>query len=231
MEPAVAVRWAHAGADPRSRARDLLRSVAAEVCAARPADVVIGRAATGRPELSGAATGLCASVSHTRGVVAVAISRPYAELSGVGVDVEAIRPLDAVTLAERWFTPGEASWVRALPSALRTVGLLHLWTRKESAGKAVGRGLAGGGLRRPVGSPPPGTFPRTSRRLTPLPGAGELAGTVLPGPPGYVLSCAARGPDARTATADVTRAGQTRSAPDPHRQRALRRKGENDANC
>ncbi|WP_406475428.1 4'-phosphopantetheinyl transferase family protein [Streptomyces sp. NBC_01615] len=217
--------------DPRTQARELLKSVAAKVSAVRPADVVIGRAASGRPELSGAATGLCASVSHTRGVVAVAITRPHSELSGVGVDVEAIRPLDAVTLAERWFTPGEACWVLALPSALRPVGLLHLWTRKESAGKAAGRGLAGGGLRRPVGSPPPGTFPGTSRQLTPLPGDRELAGTVLPGPPGYVLSCAARGPDAKTATADVTGDRQARSACDLHNQRDPRRKGENDANC
>ncbi|MGX5185486.1 4'-phosphopantetheinyl transferase family protein [Streptomyces avermitilis] len=159
MECAVAVRWAYAGVDPRTHAGELLRSVTAEVPAVRPTDVVIGRTASGRPEPSGAATGLCASVSHTRGVVAVAVTRAHSELAGITADVEAVRPLDAVTLAERWFTPGEASWVLALPSALRPVGLLHRWTRKESAGQAVGRGPAGGGLRRPVGSPPPGTFP------------------------------------------------------------------------
>ncbi|WP_208899760.1 4'-phosphopantetheinyl transferase family protein [Streptomyces incarnatus] len=230
MEAAVAVRWAYAEADPRTRARELLRSVAAEVCAARPADVVLGRAASGRPELSGAAAGLCASVSHTRGVVAVAVTRPHTELSGIGVDVEAVRPLDAAGLATRWFTPGEASWVLSLPPALRPVGLLHLWTRKESAGKAAGRGLAGGGLRRPVGSPPPGTFPRTSRRLTRLPGDTDLAGTVLPGPPGYVLSCAGRGPAAGTATAEVTQDRQPRSARGPTSQRDPRRKGEHHAN-
>jgi hypothetical protein len=231
VEAAIAVHWAYAGAVPRSQAQELLRSAAAEACAVRPVEVLIGRAATGRPELSGAAAGLRASVSHTRGVVAVAVTGPYAELSGIGVDVEAIRPLDAVTLAERWFTPDEASWLLALPSALRPVGLLDLWTRKESAGKAVGLGLAGGGLRRPVGSPPPGTLPGTARQLTPLPGDRELASTVLPGPPGYVLACAVRGPAAVTAAINVT---GDRSAPlfrDPHHPCDPRRESEHDANC
>ncbi|WP_328535165.1 4'-phosphopantetheinyl transferase family protein [Streptomyces sp. NBC_00344] len=230
MKSAVAVRWAYAGTDPRSQARNLLRTTAAKACAARPADVRIGRAVSGRPELLGAAAGLCASVSHTRGVVAVAVTEPHAELLGIGVDVEAIRPLDAVTLAERWFTCGEASWLLALPSALRHVGLLDLWTRKESAGKAVGLGLAGGGLRRPVGSPPPGTAPGASRQLTPLPGNRDLAGAVLPGPPGYVLACAVHGPAAVTTTAHVTKDRPAPPVGDPHHPCDPRKESEHDAN-
>ncbi|MBD0745905.1 4'-phosphopantetheinyl transferase superfamily protein [Streptomyces sp. CBMA152] len=216
MNAAVTVHWAYAETDPRSQARALLRSAAAAAAAVRPVDVVIGRAASGRPELGGAATGWRAGVSHTRGVVAVALAGPRSRLSGIGVDVEEVRPLDAVTLAERWFTPDEASWVLALPPSLRPVGLLDLWTRKESAGKAVGLGLTRGGLRRPVGSPPPGTLPSTSRQLAPLPGDPELSATVLPGPPGYVLSCAVWGPDAVTVTADV--AGDQRSIRDSRRE-------------
>ncbi|MBT2510562.1 4'-phosphopantetheinyl transferase superfamily protein [Streptomyces sp. ISL-98] len=205
MDAAVTVRWSYAeGSAPRDHARALLRSTAAEVAGVFPADVRIGRAASGAPELSGAAEGLLASVSHTRGLVAVAVSRPRDGVSGVGVDVEAVRPLDADTLAERWFTPDEAAWVRALPPALRPVGLLDLWTRKESVGKALGLGLAGGGLRRPVGAPPPGTPPASARPLSALPGAPELSGAVLPGPAGYVLACALRGAGTPPPTVHVT---------------------------
>ncbi|MFE7274722.1 4'-phosphopantetheinyl transferase family protein [Streptomyces sp. NPDC057623] len=189
----VAVWWRYADHDRRGQARELLRSAAAEAVGAHPAEVRVGRAASGAPELSGAASGLLVGVSHTRGLVTVAVAGPGTGALGVGVDVEAVRPLDALALAGRWFTADEAAWVRALPPALRSAGLLDLWTRKEAAGKSLGTGLRGGGLRRPVGVPPPGTPPASPRPLTPLPGTDRLAGSVLPGPRGYVLACAVNG--------------------------------------
>ncbi|MEU6774699.1 4'-phosphopantetheinyl transferase superfamily protein [Streptomyces sp. NPDC046759] len=189
----VAVWWQFAGSDPRAQARALLRTTAAEAVGAPPADVRMGRAASGAPELSGAASGLRAGVSHTRGLVAVALAGPGARLLGVGVDAEAVRPLDAIALAERWFTADEAAWVRALPPGLRSTGLLDLWTRKEAAGKALGTGLRAGGLCRAIGVPPPGAPPGSSRPLAPLPGAPRLTGALLPAPTGYVLACAVSG--------------------------------------
>lgn len=199
----VAVWWQYSGHDPRAQARDLLRTAAADAVGARAADVRVGRAASGAPELSGAAAGLLVGVSHTRGLVAVAVAGPGTRALGVGVDAEAVRPLDAIALADRWFTADEAAWVRALPPRLRSTGLLDLWTRKEAAGKALGLGLRAGGLRRPVGVPPPGAPPASPRPLTPLPGAARLTGNVLPGPPGYVLACAVSGADTPPPTVQV----------------------------
>jgi 4'-phosphopantetheinyl transferase len=189
----VVVWWQYAGSDPRAQARELLRAAAADAVGADPADVRVGRAASGAPKLSGAARGLLVGLSHTRGLVTVAVAGPRTRALGVGVDAEAIRPLDAIALAERWFTADEAAWVRALPPTLRSTGLLDLWTRKEAVGKAFGTGLRAGGLRRRVGVPPPGAPPASPRPLTPLPGAHRLMGTVLSGPRGYVLACAIRG--------------------------------------
>jgi 4'-phosphopantetheinyl transferase len=195
VDRGVVVWWQYAEGGARARAGALLRVAAAEFAGVRPSRVRIGRAASGAPVPAGAAEGLLASVSHTRGLVAVAVCAPHAVsgVSGVGVDAEAVRPLDAVALAGRWFAPDEAAWVRSLPRPLRNRALLHLWTRKESAGKALGVGLAGGGMRRPVGHPPPGVRPAPSGRLVPLPGSRELLGAVLPGPSGHVLACAVRG--------------------------------------
>jgi phosphopantetheinyl transferase len=193
MGAAVVIWWARAGTDRHTRARSLLRTAAADAAGARPADVCVGRARSGAPRLSGAAEGVFASVSHTRGLVVVAVAGPRTPTCGVGVDAEFIRPLEAVALAERWFTADEAAWVRALPPGLRPTGLLDLWTRKEAAGKALGLGLAGGGLRRAVGAPPPGSLPGPSGQLNRLPHDPELSGAVLPAPPGYVLACAVRG--------------------------------------
>ncbi|MDF2269763.1 4'-phosphopantetheinyl transferase superfamily protein [Streptomyces coacervatus] len=215
----VAVRWQYADRDPRTHARELLRTAAAEAVGAHPAEVRIGRSASGAPQVSGAASGLLVGVSHTRGLVAVVVAGPGNRALGVGVDVEAVRPLDAIALAERWFTTVEAAWVRALPPGLRATGLLDLWTRKEAAGKALGLGLRAGGLRRPVGLPPPGTPPGSPRSLTPLPGDRLLAGGVLPGPHGYVLACAVSGAGTPPALVLVTPPGTQLPSPRPEHRR------------
>ncbi len=210
----VTVWWQYAGRDPRAQARELLRAAAADAVGAEPDDIRVGRAASGAPEVAGAGAGLLVGVSHTRGLVAVAVAGPRTRALGVGVDAEAVRPLDAVALAERWFTADEAAWVRALPPGLRATGLLDLWTRKEAAGKALGLGLRAGGLRRPVGAPPPGASPASPRPLTPLPGtAHELVGTVLPGPHGYVLACAVSGAGTPLPTVRVAGPGPVRPSP------------------
>lgn len=86
----------------------------------------------GRPRLPG--TGLEASVSHSGGLVLVAVSTGPA----VGVDVEevALRPgLDPVALAARTCTPDERRHVVDVRS------FVTCWTRKEAVLKATGEGL------------------------------------------------------------------------------------------
>jgi 4'-phosphopantetheinyl transferase len=93
---------------------------------------------------------LHASVSHTRGLVAVAVSR----LGPVGVDVEAVRPLPALELSRRWFATEDTDWLRGRPEERLGIGFLSLWTGKEAVAKLYGTGLRGGRLLRLRTAPP-----------------------------------------------------------------------------
>lgn len=82
----------------------------------------------GRPRIQGCA--LEVSVTHSGDYVAVAVST-----SPVGVDIEAIRPVDYLALVGEVCSPEERAMVAT------EVDFFHYWTRKESLLKAVGVGL------------------------------------------------------------------------------------------
>jgi phosphopantetheinyl transferase len=93
----------------------------------------------GRAEVEGAGDATV-SLSHTDGLVAVAVARG----GRVGVDVERIRARrDVVATAGRCFHPDEAAWLARAPAAQRLREFFRLWCKKESLGKASGRGLFG----------------------------------------------------------------------------------------
>ena len=97
--------------------------------------------AHGKPtaRIGGAPAGVHFNLSHTRGLVAVAVA-PFEH----GLDVE---PLDrAVNLgvAGHYFCPEEIAWLDSLPEAGRPEGFLRLWTLKEAFIKATGLGLSQG---------------------------------------------------------------------------------------
>jgi 4'-phosphopantetheinyl transferase len=98
---------------------------------------------SGRPVVDG----LAVSLSHARGLVAVAASRR----GPVGVDLESRREFEIDGMARRWFDPTELTWLYQQSDQVEA--FLWLWTAKEAVGKALGRGLRGAGLRRvmPVG--------------------------------------------------------------------------------
>ncbi|MFF8599288.1 4'-phosphopantetheinyl transferase family protein [Streptomyces sp. NPDC015232] len=182
---AVVVRLVRT-AERRPAGAPLLRALAAGLLGVPEPEVLVGREPSGRPRLGGAAGGLRASVSHVRGLTAVAVSR----VGEVGVDVERLRPLPAAALARRWFTGAEGRWVAARPQEEQPAAFLGLWTQKEAVGKALGTGLADGGMRRPVRL---GALPGTV--LLPVPAADHGLCTALPGAPeGFVLAVAAEGP-------------------------------------
>ncbi|GAB2939690.1 hypothetical protein GCM10027280_30010 [Micromonospora polyrhachis] len=135
-------------------AHTLARQAAAHLADAPLTEVGVGRAPGGRPILTGAGAGLEVSISHSHGVAVVAVTAA----GPVGVDVEQVRDLPSVELAARWFTPQEAAWVARHPD-----DFLLLWTQKEATGKAYGRGLRDGGLRRLMPLPP------AASRHAPLP--------------------------------------------------------------
>lgn len=127
------------------------------------ADITVD--AFGRPHLPG---GYDLSVSHTEGLAVVALAHG----ARIGVDAEAVRAIDpavydlALSEAELAALPGDSSADDAF---------LRLWTAKEAAIKADGRGLS-----------------LDIRHVTPTPGGTTaVEGTVfrlhpLPLPPGWI---------------------------------------------
>lgn len=121
--------------DPRSTAHNLLVDLASSL---NGAAAVLRHEVSGRPVVDG----LAVSISHARGLVAVAAGR-----SGpVGVDVESRREFEIDGMSRRWFDPAEVTWLQRQHDPLDA--FLRLWTAKEAVGKALGRGLRGSGLRR-----------------------------------------------------------------------------------
>lgn len=95
--------------------------------------------AWGKPEVADLAGALQFNLTHTNGLAACAVT----DSGPVGVDAEAAdRGLDAVPLAESYFSPSEALHVRTRPEPLRTADFLRFWTLKEAFIKAVGKGLS-----------------------------------------------------------------------------------------
>lgn len=78
--------------------------------------------------------GFDASLSHTRGRVALAVCPD----GDVGLDIEPPRRCD-LALAKRFFTAEEAAFLAASPA--RDAGFTALFTRKEAVVKAAGKGL------------------------------------------------------------------------------------------
>jgi 4'-phosphopantetheinyl transferase len=95
----------------------------------------------GRPEISGPseARGLRFNLSHTRGMVAFAVTREH----DVGVDVEnRARRLRHRELSERFFGEAEVEALQALVPEERAQRFLELWTLKEAYLKARGLGIS-----------------------------------------------------------------------------------------
>ncbi len=78
------------------------------------------------------------SLSHTRGLVACAISS-----ARVGIDVERVRQnFDYEDIAQSNFSHQEIKALEQLPPHARNARVLELWTLKEAFLKAIGRGLS-----------------------------------------------------------------------------------------
>jgi 4'-phosphopantetheinyl transferase len=95
----------------------------------------------GRPEISGPSEvqDLRFNLSHTRGMVAFAVTREH----DVGVDVEnRTRRLRHRELSERFFGAAEVEALRALAPEERPRRFLEVWTLKEAYLKARGLGIS-----------------------------------------------------------------------------------------
>lgn len=167
----VTVLWCVTDGDTRRTARSVLLRNAAGMLGVPESGIWVEHEPGGRPYLGGAGESLRVSVSHTRGALAVALTGR----APVGVDVEGVRELRAGSMAQAWLHPAEAAWIGELVEHERSAAFLWLWTQKEAVGKALGRGLRGGGMSRRMPLPehwPPG--PRTSAVPCPLPEADDV---------------------------------------------------------
>ncbi|MEG3192367.1 4'-phosphopantetheinyl transferase superfamily protein [Lysobacter sp. D1-1-M9] len=102
-----------------------------------PLDVPLRRDPRGCPRVG--AGGICTSLSHADGVIALAVTRA----GPVGVDVESPdRAAELPEIADRVCHAGEKALLRGLDEPARALALLGMWVRKEAVLKAAGVGLA-----------------------------------------------------------------------------------------
>nr|WP_255617890.1 4'-phosphopantetheinyl transferase superfamily protein [Aurantimonas sp. VKM B-3413] len=123
--------------------RALVRTALSRFAPVAPADWRFAPNRYGRPaifaEQARLAPGLVFNLSHTRGLVALAIGHSC----DLGVDVETVVRESAVhDLAGRYFAPSEAAYARAAEGPELVERFFAFWTLKEAYIKARGMGLA-----------------------------------------------------------------------------------------
>ena len=108
-----------------------------------PREIEFVRNEFGKPEMKNRDDhGITFNMTHSRGVVGVAVSSGR----GIGIDVEAkerrTRKIDEMKLAKRYFSQYEIDMLAAVaPGEERRLLFVQLWTLKESYVKAIGRGI------------------------------------------------------------------------------------------
>ncbi|ULA62564.1 MAG: 4'-phosphopantetheinyl transferase [Nitrospira sp.] len=119
-----------------------LRFILGRYLGLTPSRIEFRTTATGKPALAGLRseqTTLTFNLSHAHGNALIAVGQGRA----VGVDVEMIREdVEALKLAERFFSSREQQYLRATPPASRSLEFFHYWVAKEAVLKAEGIGLA-----------------------------------------------------------------------------------------
>ncbi len=105
-----------------------------------PQSVELKRTGTGKPYVDPRhGTTLGFNVSHSGRWALIAFARGRE----IGVDLEAHRSLDAMSLARRFFCDSEALRLADTDEDLRSKRFFDLWTAKEALVKAMGIGIAG----------------------------------------------------------------------------------------
>ena len=121
--------------------RVLVRTMLSRYAPIDPHDWRFANGHFGRPRIDGPvieeARGLDFNLSHTAGLIVLAIARDIE----FGVDVENIRRAAVLEAVDHFFAPTEAKSLGALPNALQPDRFFELWTLKESYIKARGMGL------------------------------------------------------------------------------------------
>ena len=132
-------------ADDRLRylvTRAMVRTVLSRYAAVAPADWLFSASDHGRPVIVNhhqEALDLSFNLSHTRGLIALGVTRNRA----LGIDVENLQARQvSMDVADRYFSPSEVAELASVPSELRQDRFFEYWTFKESYIKARGLGLS-----------------------------------------------------------------------------------------
>lgn len=167
--------------------RGVLRHLLGIYLAIPPAQVSFAYGPQQKPALAEplAGTGLHFNLSDS-GEMAV-----YAFAAGqeVGVDIEEHREYpDALQLAQRFFSPAEATWLNQQPAAQTSLAFLRCWTCKEAVVKALGDGLMA-----PLQEFTVAHWQRPPRLLWPTAPAGEWSVHLLNPPANFSAALIATG--------------------------------------
>lgn len=136
-------------ADDRKRylvTRAMVRMLLSRHAKIAPRDWKFSKNPYGRPVIAGTLVeshahvrGLCFNVSHTRGVIAVAIARDRE----LGIDIEHTNARHvSLDVAHHFFSPIEVSELSCVPPDRQQDRFFEYWTLKESYIKARGMGLS-----------------------------------------------------------------------------------------
>lgn len=125
--------------------RGCLRYLLSRYTGQTPAALIFVYGSKGKPKLSpdGDRAGVAPrfNLSHSGQRLLVAISTA-AEVSAIGVDIEALRPVKRLPgLCQRYLTAAEAETVLALPHPRADHRFLRYWTGKEACLKSLGLGI------------------------------------------------------------------------------------------
>jgi 4'-phosphopantetheinyl transferase len=131
-------------ADDRLRyliTRAMVRTVLSRYADVAAADWEFTLNAYGRPEIAQrhGVHGLHFNLSHTRGLIAMGVTRKRA----LGVDVENVAERQpSIGIANHFFSAAEVAALESLPEQCRGARFFEYWTFKESYIKARGMGLS-----------------------------------------------------------------------------------------
>lgn len=122
-------------------AHALLRRTLSQTLALPPTSLMIARGTTGKPFLAmPEESGIDFSLSHTEGMVAVALSKA----GKIGVDVESVdrKNLPREDFSAFGLSSDETAHLAALSEPERSEAFFDWWTAREAVAKADGRGLS-----------------------------------------------------------------------------------------
>lgn len=118
------------------QSEEILRQLLARYLNEEPTSLVLLKSDLGKPYLY--EKSLEFNLSHSGTLLFIAVS----DRKKVGVDVQEMRPVEAVALARRYFSSQEADLIEMISADKKLEEFYRLWTKKEALAKAKGQTLA-----------------------------------------------------------------------------------------